>query len=66
MSNLNTAKIIFLVWMIFSFLMSDISTLSGWNQYEAITYSKDVIGFSAIINLMIWIWVTYVLYPREN
>ncbi len=66
MSNLNTAKLIFLVWMIFSFLMSDISTLSGWAQYEAITYSKDVIGFSAIINLMIWIWVTYVLYPREN
>ncbi len=48
------------------FLMSDISTLSGWNQYEAITYSKDIIGFSAIINLMIWIWVTYVLYPREK
>ncbi len=66
MSNLNTAKAIFLIWMMFSFLMSDISTLSGWAQYEAITYSKDVIGTSAIINVMIWIWVTYVLYPREN
>jgi len=59
-------KIVFLIWAIFCFVSSDISQVSGLNQYIDSRYSDNTLAYVAIIHVVIMGWVTYVLYPREE